>query len=183
MVNVSVILKAKPVSETVTDFHVSACTSSKMNKQALVRSASSGGRQRMWLRWYWRNGMPVAELVRFGVIFLHFQYARTELLHINGTSNATQYHGEVMSRHLQCCRTGMLWVTKLLPSSFCKTKTAHPTQARRVTAYMTQYNAIRMLSRPAKAPDLKYTECLYVAVCVTSLSLISLRRKTYSYQG
>ena len=52
-----------------------------------------------------------------------------------------------------CCRSGMLWATRELLTSFCWTTTAHPTQRDSI-------NVTRMLPWPILAPDFKSFECL-----------------------
>ena len=128
MVKVSVTLKVKPVRETVVHFHVSKCTVSKRQHCFILHPGD--GRQCLWHRhgepcWVttgatwcqWRGGRI------WGDIFNMAGWNWCKLTGHRIPQSTTQKSWPVI-----CCRTGMLWATRELLTSFCCTTTAHPTQ-------------------------------------------------------
>ena len=153
MVNVSVTLKVKPVRETVAHFHVSKCTVWKSQHCFILHLGD--GRHRAWHRhgescwlstgatWFlWRGWKGLGDI---------FKMAGRSWYRLTGhrmPQSTTQKSWPVTG-----CRTGMLWATRELLTSFCWTTTAHPKQRDSI-------NVTWMFPWPTEAPDFKSIECL-----------------------
>ena len=108
----------------------------------------------------------------------HFSYGKTELVQINGTSNATKYHAEILARHLMpswdalCYRRALHFI---LLDSNCTPHTAWLVTARLVRSVSGSLGSLvssldygihdsikvtRIIPCPTKAPDFKSNECL-----------------------
>ena len=170
--------------ETVAHFHASKYTVSKRQHCFILHLGD--GRQRVWHR----IGEPC--WVTTGATWCQWRGGRIsgDIFYMTGRSWC-RLTGHWMPQSttqntwpVTCCRTGMLWATRELLTSFCWT-TAHPTQRdwvrsdwfqpRRQVLFAADFglmvsrlgygihdsiNVTKMLPCPTKAPDFKNIECL-----------------------